>query len=105
MTDQVRKLSSKGLSATLLGSTQRKKNVLQEVETGLYLQSFYSKQRKKPIDVFLNMATSNRIYPIAVDEVHLYVTLGIMLGITKSLLYIIVEKFIKTVILPLYNYV
>ena len=67
--------------------------MLQEVETALYLQSFYSKQRKKPIDVFLNMATSNRIYPIAVDEVHLYVTLGIM------------EKFIKTVILPLYNYV
>ena len=79
--------------------------MLQEVETGLYLQSFYSMQRKKPIDVFLNMATSNRIYPIAVDEIHLYVTLRIMLGITKSLLYIIVEKFIKTVILPLYNYV
>ena len=87
MTDQViiRKLSSKGLSATLLGSTQKEKECAARSRN--CLQSFYSKQRKKPIDVFLNMATSNRIYPIAVDEVHLYVTLGIMLGITKSLLY------------------
>ena len=63
MTDQVRKLSSKGLSATFLGSAQKQKNVLQEVETGKYQlvfttpESFYSKQRRKPIDVFLNMAT------------------------------------------------
>ena len=56
MTDQVRKLSSKGLSATFLGSAQKQKNVLQEVETGKYQlvfttpESFYNKQRRKPID-------------------------------------------------------
>ena len=50
--------------------------MLQEVETGL---SFYSKQRKKPIDVFLNMATSNRICLIAVDgRGSLVCDLGIM---------------------------
>ena len=31
MTDQVRKLSSKGLSATLLASTQKEKNVLRNI--------------------------------------------------------------------------
>ena len=82
MTDQVGKLSCKGLSVTLLGSAQKEMNVLQEVEAGKYQlvfttpESFYTKQRKKPIDVFLNMAENNRICLIAIDEAHLIVTWG-----------------------------
>lgn len=81
MTDQVRKLSCKGIKATLLGSAQKDgKGVMREMEDGKYQivfstpESFYDRQKSTPHDVFLKMAVKNKLSLLAVDEAHLIVT-------------------------------
>ena len=76
MTDQVNKLIKQNISATLLGTAQ-KKDVMKMVEEGQYQvvyttpESFYDKTSRKPRSLFLKMAREDKLSLIAIDEAHL----------------------------------
>lgn len=76
MTDQVSKLSRKGIPATLLGSAQ-KEDVMPQVQDGQYRiifttpESFYEKVSRMPKEAFLKMAKNGKLSVVAVDEAHL----------------------------------
>ena len=76
MTDQVNKLIKQDISATLLGTAQ-KKDVMKMVEEGQYQvvyttpESFYDKTSRKPRSLFLKMAREDKLSLIAIDEAHL----------------------------------
>ena len=75
MTDQVSKQVKKGVSATLLGSAQ-KKDVMKQVD-GQYRvvyttpESFYDRTKMEPRGVFLKMAQEGKPTLITIDEAHL----------------------------------
>ena len=76
MTDQVGKLSRKGISATFLGSAQ-KEDVMPRVRSGSFHlvyttpESFFDFSTKQPKQVFLDLASEGKLSLIAVDEAHL----------------------------------
>ena len=76
MTDQVNKLINQDISATLLGTAQ-KKDVMKMVEEGQYQvvyttpESFYDKTNRKPRSLFLKMARADKLSLIAIDEANL----------------------------------
>ena len=76
MTDQVSKLSKKGIPATLLGSAQ-KEDVMPQVENGHYRivfttpETFYETVTQVPKEPFLKMARDGKLSVVAVDEAHL----------------------------------
>ncbi len=79
MTDQVRKLQSKGISATLLGSAQ-KEDIRQNLEDGQFRvvystpESFIDKVTSQPRMVFQKMAREGKLCLVAIDEAHLIST-------------------------------
>lgn len=95
MTDQVNKLTKRGILATLIGSAQ-KEDVMHEIEDGKYSlvyttpESFYCKSTNKPNKIFLKMAEEKRLSLLAMDEAHLIFTLKsfryVNITITKSAL-------------------
>jgi superfamily II DNA helicase RecQ len=74
MTDQVNKLSSKGISASLLGSAQHE-DVTDQLDNYRLIyttpESFFDKVTKQPRQMFLDMACHNKLSLIAIDEAHL----------------------------------
>lgn len=79
MTDQVSKLSNKGIPVTFLGSAQKDmESVMQEVKNGKYRvvystpEFFYDKG--VPRQLFVDMVNENKVSLLAVDEAHLIVT-------------------------------
>ena len=76
MTDQVGKLSRKGISATFLGSAQ-KEDVIPRVRSGSFHlvyttpESFFDYSTKQWKQVFLDLASEGKLSLIAVDEAHL----------------------------------
>ena len=76
MVDQVNKLTSKGIHATMLGSAQ-KLHVNKQVENGEYQivyttpESFMNKLKKEPKEMFMRMSSEEKLSLIAIDEAHL----------------------------------
>lgn len=76
MLDQVKKLTSREVRATLLGSAQ-KEDVAKKIEDGNYQlvyttpESFFDKVKKEPKEIFLKMYAQQKLCVIAIDEAHL----------------------------------
>lgn len=78
MTDQVHKLTKRGIAATFLGSAQ-KEDVMPQVRAGSFQlvyttpEFFYDNTTKKPKEAFLTMANESKLSLIAIDEAHLLI--------------------------------
>ena len=79
MTDQVNKLTDKGISATFLGSAQ-KGDVTPAILNGEYRivyttpESFYNSANQQPREIFLNLFRDSKLSMVAIDEAHLIIS-------------------------------
>lgn len=80
MTDQVKKLSDRGIKATFLGTAQAGKDVILKVAKGDFSlvfttpESFLNKSMNQPKEVFMQMEKEHKLCLVAIDEAHLIVS-------------------------------